>query len=160
MADQVTTNRETWSEGLVQSLLDAHRDDRGPLLPVLHDLQTRCGYVDERSIPIIAKSLNQSQAEVYGVVSFYRDFRSSPTGEHTVQVCRAEACQSVGADALAEHARTTLDVDFGGTTADNEFTLDQVFCLGNCALGPSVMLDGRLHGRVTAEGFDRLVATT
>ncbi len=144
----------------MQSLLDAHRDDRGALLPILHDLQTRCGYVDERSIPIIANGLNQSRAEVYGVVSFYRDFRSSPTGAHTVRVCRAEACQSVGADALAEHARMRLGVEFGGTTADNEFTLDQVFCLGNCALGPSVMVDGRLHGRVSAEGFDRLVAIT
>lgn len=158
MADQVTTNRETWSEGLVRSLLDAHREDRGPLLPILHDLQSRCGYVDERSIPIIADGLNQSRAEVYGVVSFYRDFRSSPAGEHTVQVCRAEACQSVGADALAEHARARLGVEFGDTTPDDGFTLVQVFCLGNCALGPSVMVDGRLHGRVTAEGFDRLVA--
>jgi formate dehydrogenase subunit gamma len=144
----------------VQSLLDAHRDDRGPLLPILHDLQSRCGYVDERSIPIIADGLNQSRAEIYGVVSFYRDFRSSPGGEHTVQVCRAEACQSVGADALAEHARARLGVEFGDTTPDDRFTLDQVFCLGNCALGPSVMIDGRLHGRVTADGFDTLVATT
>lgn len=158
MADHVVSGPETWSEEMVQTLLDTHREDRGPLLPILHDLQTRCGYVDRRSIPVLADALGLSQAEVFGVVSFYRDFRTEPSGTHHLQLCRAEACQSVGADSLAAHARSRLGIEFGETTADGGYSLDQVFCLGNCALGPSLMIDGSLHGRVDADGFDRLVA--
>lgn len=157
MADHAVTGPETWSEEMVRTLLDTHRDDRGPLLPILHDLQTRCGYVDRRSIPLLADALGLSQAEVFGVVTFYRDFRSEPAGAHRLQVCRAEACQSVGAESLAAHARSRLGIDFGETTEDGGYSLDQVFCLGNCALGPSLMLDGSLHGRVDAAHFDRLV---
>ncbi len=157
MADHPVIDREPWSEDLVRSLLDIHRTDRGPLLPILHQLQSRCGYVDERSIPVLAAGLNLSQAEVLGVISFYRDFRTRPGGAHQVKLCRAEACQAVGADSLAEHARTRLGIEFGDTTADLSISLDQVFCLGNCALGPSMMIDDRLHGRVSEELFDRLV---
>jgi formate dehydrogenase subunit gamma len=160
MADHQVDGREPWSETLVTALIESHRQDRGPLLPILNDLLGRCGYVDERSIPLLASALNLSQAEVFGVITFYKDYRTQPTGAHLVEVCRAEACQSVGAESLAEHARARLGVGFGDTTPDRRVTLDQVFCLGNCALGPSVMIDGRLHGRVSPEVFDALVGTT
>ena len=158
MAHQPLPERQPWSEGLVQSLLDTYGRQRGPLMPVLHELQNRCGYVDERSVDLLAVGLNLSRAEVYGVITFYRDFRSEPVGEHEVKLCRAEACQAVGAEALAAHARWRLGVDFGQTTPDGRVSLDQVFCLGNCALGPSALVDGRVHGRVTADVIDRLVA--
>lgn len=157
MAAQRVPEREAWSEELVRSLVEGYRQYRGPLMPILHDLQARCGYVDERSADVLAEELNLSRAEVYGVMTFYRDFRSEPVGTHHVQICRAEACQSVGAETLAADTRLRLGVDFGETTKDRHVSLDQVFCLGNCALGPSVMVDGRLHGRMTADALDRLV---
>lgn len=149
--------REAWSEQLVEGLLDTHRHERGPLMPILHELQDRCGYVDRRSVPLLADGLNLSQAEVFGVISFYKDFRSQPAGGHRVLICRAEACQSVGAEPLAAHAQARLGIAFGQTTDDGRVSLDQVFCLGNCALGPSVMVNDTLHGRVDAQGFDGLV---
>jgi formate dehydrogenase subunit gamma len=149
--------REPWSEELVEAVVAAHRDLRGALMPILRGLQVRCGYVDPRSIPLLAEALNLSQAEVYGVVTFYRDFRSDPPGARVVKVCRAEACQSVGADALAAHARSSLGIEFGETTPDGSVSLDQVFCLGNCPLGPALLIDEQVHGRVTNERFDRLV---
>ena len=106
---------------------------------------------------LIADELNLSRAEVHGVISFYHDFRSQPAGTVTVRVCRAEACQSVGAHALAEHAKAKLGIDFGQTSADGSATLDQVFCFGNCALGPTVEVGGMLYGRVDNDRFDELV---
>ncbi|MFC4950657.1 formate dehydrogenase subunit gamma [Pseudonocardia sp. GCM10023141] len=135
-----------------------HRSARGALLPILHTVQAELGFVDPAVVPVIADALNLSIAEVHGVVTFYRDFRSTPGGATAVRVCRAEACQSVGAEALAEHAKDTLGVGFGETTADGAVSLDEVFCLGNCALGPAVQVAGRLHGRVTPARFDALVA--
>lgn len=149
---------ETWSEDLVVSLVEAHRHDRGPLLPILHDIKARCGCVDERSVAVLAEALNLSRAEVYGVMSFYRDFRTEPAGRVTVRICRAEACQSVGANSLADHARQSLGLDFGETTADGAVTLDQVFCFGNCALGPSVTIGGSLYGLVDPSRFNALLA--
>jgi formate dehydrogenase subunit gamma len=125
---------------------------------VLHDVQRHFGYVDAAWVPVIADELNLSRAEVHGVVSFYHDFRSEPAGLTSVKVCRAEACQSVGASQLAAHARDSLGVDFGETTADGGVTLDQVFCLGNCALGPTVQVDGVMYGRVDAARLDQLIA--
>jgi formate dehydrogenase subunit gamma len=159
MAEGALTEREEWSEQLVEGLLDAHRQDRGPLMPILRELQGRCGYVDRRSVPLLAEGLNLSQAEVFGVISFYKDFRAQPSGSHAVLICRAEACQSVGAEALAAHARARLGIEFGQTTGDDQVSLDQVFCLGNCALGPSVMVDGSTYGRVDAASFDVLVGS-
>lgn len=156
MVDAERSGREAWSEQLVEGMIDAHRQGRGPLMPILRELQDRCGYVDRRSVPILAEGLNLSQAEVFGVISFYKDFRQQPSGAHTVLICRAEACQSVGAEALAAHARSRFGIDFGQTTADSRVSLDQVFCLGNCALGPSAMVDGELHGRVDAAALDSL----
>jgi formate dehydrogenase subunit gamma len=141
----------------VRSIAAARTGEEGPLLLVLHDIQREFGYVDAQWIPLIADELNLSRAEVHGVVSFYHDFRSKPAGTVTVRVCRAEACQSVGGHALAEHAQERLGIGFGQTTANGSATLDQVFCFGNCALGPTVEVGGMLYGRVDEERFDQLV---
>jgi len=130
----------------------------GALLPILHALQDAVGYVPPDAVPLIARELNLSIAEVHGVVSFYHFFRTSKPGRHVLQLCRAEACQSVGGAALEAHAKHSLAVEFHGTTADGAVTLEPVYCLGNCALGPAIMLDDRLHGRINAERFDALIA--
>ena len=130
----------------------------GPLLQVLHAIQAQLGYVPPAAVPLVASELNLSRAEVHGVVSFYHFFRTTPPGAHTVSVCRAESCQAVGGDALAAHARRRLGVDFHETTSDGRFSLEPVYCLGNCACSPAVLVDGRLHGRVTPERFDALLA--
>lgn len=130
----------------------------GPLLEVLHAIQAQLGYLPPAAVPVVAAELNLSRAEVHGVISFYHFFRSSPPGRHTVSVCRAESCQAVGAEALASHARQRLGVDFHQTTPDGRFSLEPVYCLGNCACSPAVMIDGRLHGRVTPERFDALLS--
>lgn len=122
----------------------------GPLLPILHAINDRLGHVDERAIPVVAEVLNLSRAEVHGVVSFYHDFRRRPHGRHVLKVCRAEACQSMGCERLVEELETSLGVPMGETTPDGRLTLETVYCLGNCALSPAVMLDGELHGRVDA----------
>ncbi|MQA04833.1 MAG: formate dehydrogenase subunit gamma [Streptosporangiales bacterium] len=141
----------------VRAVVAAHRGERGALLPVLHGIQDEFGHVDPAVVPILAEELNLSRADVHGVVTFYHDFRDRPPGQSTVRICRAEACQSVGAEALVAHARRSLGVELGDTTADGRVTVDQVFCLGNCALGPSVQVDGTMYGRVDAARFDSLV---
>jgi formate dehydrogenase subunit gamma len=130
----------------------------GPLIEVLHSVQAALGYVPPDAVPILAEALNLSRAEVHGVVTFYHFFRETPPGRHTVSVCRAEACQSMGADDLAEHAKSRLGVDFHETTPDGTFSLEPVYCLGNCACSPAAMIDGRLYGRLTPERFDELIA--
>lgn len=144
-------------EDRVRSIAAEHRDDRGALLPILHAVMDEMGYVDPAAIPILADELNLSRADVYGVVTFYHDFRQTPPGRTTVRICRAEACQAVGAAELADRARNRLGVGFGETTMDGAVTLEQVFCLGNCATGPSVQVDDRLYGRVTPERLDGML---
>jgi formate dehydrogenase subunit gamma len=136
---------------LVRAVAEHHRDQRGPLLPVLHEVMAEFGYVDPADVPVIADVLNLSSAEVYGVVSFYHDFRTSPPPTHVLALCRAEACQAVGAEDLYAETRGRAAA---GALGDAE--VQQVFCLGNCALGPSGMVDGRLHGRLDAERLDAL----
>jgi len=142
----------------VRDAITANRALPGALLPVLHAVQNALGHVPKDAVALIAYELNLSRAEVHGVVTFYHYFREHAPGRHVVQLCRAEACQAVGAVALEAHARRTLGVDFHGTTADGALTLEPVYCLGNCALGPSVMIGERLQGRVTPQRFDALVA--
>ncbi len=129
----------------------------GPLLPILHSLQAEFGYVDEAAVPMIAGELNISQAEVHGVITFYHDFRREPAGRHILQICRAEACQAMGCESLVAHAENRLGIAMGQTTADHSVTLKPVYCLGNCALSPAVMLDGRPYGRVTPSAVDGLI---
>jgi formate dehydrogenase subunit gamma len=130
----------------------------GALMPILHGVQVALGYVPPDALPIIAAELNLSRAEVHGVVSFYHYFRREPAGRHVIHLCRAEACQSVGAVALEAHARRALGIDFHQTTADGAVSLEPVYCLGNCSLGPSIMVNQQLQGRVTPARFDELVA--
>jgi formate dehydrogenase subunit gamma len=129
----------------------------GALLPILHAVQEALGFVPKDSIPLIALELNLSIAEVHGVVTFYHYFRQQKPGRHVLHLCRAEACQALGAQALEAHAKATLRIDFHGTTTDGAISLEPVYCLGNCALGPSLMIDEQLNGRVTAQRFDALV---
>lgn len=123
----------------------------GPLLPVLHAVQAAFGHIPAAAIPVLAAEMNQTRAEIHGVVSFYHDFREAPAGRHTVRLCRAEACQAMGADALAERVKARLGVDWHETSKDGGVTLEPVFCLGLCACGPAAQVDGRLVGRADAD---------
>lgn len=129
----------------------------GALLPVLHALQEEFGYIDAAAVPLIADALNISQAEVHGVISFYHDFRHAPPGRHVLKMCRAEACQSMGCDKLIRHVEDRLGAKLGESTPDRSFTLEPVYCLGNCALSPAMMLDGKPYGRVSPEVADFLI---
>ena len=133
---------------LVREIAAGHRAERGALLPILHAVQEALGCVPPEAIPVLADELNLSRADVHGVVSFYHDFRAEPAGRTTVRVCRAEACQAVGAERLVAHLRDRYRVSLGETTLDGSLTAEQVFCLGNCALGPAAQVNGRLHGRL------------
>jgi formate dehydrogenase subunit gamma len=130
----------------------------GALMPILHAIQRELKYVPKDAVPLIARELNISIAEVHGVVSFYHYFLQEKPGRHVVHLCRAEACQAQGSVALEAHVKEKLGVDYHGTTGDGAVTLEPVYCLGNCALGPSIMIDERLHGRMSAERFDALMA--
>lgn len=141
----------------VEAALVRLRELPGALLPILHAVQDALGFVPPSAVPVIAHSLNVSRADVHGVISFYHDFRTAPSGCHTLRLCRAEACQAVGARALERHVCERLQVNQHETTADGAITLQPVYCLGNCASGPSLMLDGKLHGRMTPRRVDRLL---
>ena len=141
----------------VARILAVHQGREGALLPILHDIQATFGHVPQAVLPQVARALNISKAEVHGVVTFYHDFREAPAGKHVVKLCRAEACQAVGGDRVAAHARAALGVDWHGTSADG-VTLEPVFCLGLCACGPAAMVDGRLVGRVDEARIDSLLA--
>ena len=141
----------------VGEILDAHRGMEGPLLPILHAVQDAFGYVPRDALPLIAKNLNLSRAEVHGVMTFYHDFREDAAGRHVLKLCRAEACQSMGADRVAAHAKKTLGIEWHQTTKDGAVTLEPVFCLGLCACGPAALIDGRVVGRVDEARLDALL---
>ncbi|TBZ17512.1 formate dehydrogenase subunit gamma [Rhizobium leguminosarum] len=130
----------------------------GPLLPILHEVQQEFGYVPQEAIPVIAEELNLSRAEVHGVLTFYHDYRDHPAGRHVLKLCRAEACQSMGGDALAERVKALLGIDFHQTTLDGGVTLEPVYCLGLCACAPAAMLDREVYGRVDDQTVVELVA--
>jgi formate dehydrogenase subunit gamma len=144
----------------VEDAIAAHRARPGGLLPLLHAIQEALGFVPMPAIPAIADALNLSRAEVSGVISFYHDFRATPAGRHTLKLCRAEACQAMGAQLLSEALRRQLGIEWHGTTSDGSITLEPVFCLGNCACAPAAMLDGEVHGRLTSERLARLLDQT
>ncbi|MFN6980191.1 MAG: formate dehydrogenase subunit gamma [Gemmobacter sp.] len=146
------------AEGRIAAILAAHAGREGPLLPILQDVQAALGHVPDEAVPQIAAALNLSRAEVHGVLTFYHDFRRAPAGRHVVRLCRAEACQAMGADALAARAMARLGVDWHGTSpGGGGVTLDPVFCLGLCACAPAAMVDGVLHGRLDAAALDALL---
>jgi formate dehydrogenase subunit gamma len=138
-------------------LVAAHANLEGALLPILQAVQATFGYVPDAAVPIIAGALNLTRAETYGVISFYHDFRTAPGGVHRLRLCRAEACQAVGGEALAERAERRLGVATGETTADGAVTLEAVYCLGLCASGPAAMVDGAPLARLDGDRLDRLI---
>jgi formate dehydrogenase subunit gamma len=154
----MTTVFEPWDETRGAEIIAEHSGQEGATLVILHALQEAFGYVPAAAIPMVAHALNLSRAEVHGVFTFYHDFRHKPAGRHVLKLCRAEACQAAGGDALAARAEAKLGVLLGGTTADDRVTLEPIYCLGLCATAPSAMLDGRLIGRLDEKRIDALVA--
>ena len=147
-----------WDEETATGIIRDHAGMEGALLPLLHALQETFGHVTPDAEVMLAQALNLSRAEVHGVVTFYHDFRATPAGRHVVKLCRAEACQSCGGDALAERAEGRLGVRMGETTPDGRVTLEAVYCLGLCATAPSAMVDGRVVGRLNEAKLDALLA--
>lgn len=152
------TTYERWDAARAAQIIASEKGREGATLVILHALQEAFGYVPEPAIPMIAEALTLSRAEVHGVFTFYHDFRKEPAGKHVLKLCRAEACQAAGGDALAERCEKKLGIQFGNTTADGRVTLEPIYCLGLCSTAPSAMLDGRLVGRLNERRLDALVA--
>src|SRR6185312_15535834 len=140
------------------AVVDEWSDAEGPLLPILNGVQKEFGYVPAEALPVIAKALNISRADVYGVFSFYHDYRDHPAGRHVLKVCRAESCQAMGGDEMADRLREALGVDWHQTSKDGAVTLEPVYCLGLCACSPSAMLNGEVFGRLDEEKIGEIVA--
>ena len=147
----------SWSNEQASEIIEAHRGVEGAALPMLHALQAAFGFIPEEVVPMIAQALNLSRAEVHGIVTFYHDFRHHPPGRHVLKLCRAEACQSMGGDALASHAQAKLRAGWGETTSDGALTVEPVYCLGLCACAPTAMLDGKVVGRLDRARLDALL---
>lgn len=152
------TTTEAWDARRGAEIIAGLKQQEGATIVILHALQAAFGYVPEAAIPMIAEALNLSRAEVHGVFTFYHDFREQPAGRHVLRLCRAEACQAAGGDALAERAEQKLGIAIGHTTADGRVTLEPVYCLGLCATAPSAMLDDRVFGRLNEGRLDALVS--
>ena len=149
---------EAWNAERAVEVIQPYADLEGPLLPMLHALQHTFGHVPDAAVPILAGLLNLSRADVHGVVTFYHDFRHAPAGRRVLKICRAEACQARGGNAVAAAAEKALGVKFGETTRDGGITLEAIYCLGLCASGPSAMLDDQLRGRLDVAAVERLAA--
>ncbi len=154
-----SANAPADTAAVVREVLAAHADLPGALLPILHAVQDTLGHIPHDAVPQIANALNLSRAEVHGVVTYYHHFRATPPGRHVIQICRAEACQAQGAEALLAHATHRLGCELHATRADGAYTLEPVYCLGLCASSPALVWGNELHARVTPERFDRLVAS-
>ena len=154
----MTSIHEPWDETRGAEIIAGLTHVEGGTLVMLHALQEAFGYVPEPAIPMVADARNLSRAEVHGVFTFYHDFRHEPAGQHVLKICRAEACQSAGVDALVARAENKLGIKLGGTTPDERVTLEPIYCLGLCATAPAAMLDGRVVGRLTEKRLDALVA--
>ena len=142
----------------VLRVVAANRTRPGALIEILHGVQAELGFIPAAAVPVLAQELNLSRAEVHGVVSFYHYFRQHAPGQQTIRVCQAESCKSMNSDGLTDHVKKALGVDFHETTADGKFTLEPVYCLGNCACSPAVMRNDDIYGRVSPERFDELLA--
>jgi len=143
---------------VVDAALAANDSAPDRLIEVLHGVQAALGHVPAAAVPPIAAALNLSRAEVQGVIGFYHDFRQAPAGQAIIQVCRAEACQAMGVEALETHIRERLGVDWHETSKDGRYTLEPVYCLGNCACTPSVRIGDDIYAKVTPERFDAILA--
>ena len=148
---------DDWDPEAARSIIERLKNLEGPLLPILHALNDKFGFISEPAVKLVADILNLTRAEVHGVVSFYHDFRRDPAGRHVIKICRAEACQSMGCEDLASRLERALGIRFGETTHDRRVTLEEVYCLGNCALSPAALVDDVLHGRATEETILALV---
>lgn len=148
---------KSWDKDAALGIILQKKSLDGALMPILHALNDAFGYIDSSIVPIIADELNLSRAEVHGVLTFYHDFRKTKAGHHVIKICRAEACQSMAGRALESHITKHLDVALGETTADNRITFEAVYCLGLCACAPSIMVDDKLHARMSPEKFDKIV---
>ena len=146
-------------QATVQEIITNLKDKPGALLPILHGVQDALGYVPAETVPVIAKALNLSRAEVHGVITFYHYFRDTKPGKHTIHLCRAESCQAMGGKQLEAHVKTRLGIDFHETTADGQFSLEPVYCLGNCACSPAMQIGEEIYGRVSATTFDETINT-
>ncbi|NYT86856.1 formate dehydrogenase subunit gamma [Pollutimonas harenae] len=142
---------------VTQQALQQYEGQLGNLLPILHAIQHALGCIPAPAVPLLAQALQRSRAEIQGVISFYPHFRETPAGPVVLQVCRAESCQAMGGNALAEHARASLGCDFHETTANGAVTLEPVYCLGLCAQSPAVMINDQPYARMTPEKLDRLL---
>ena len=154
----MTSATELWTAERGAEIIAEHQHVEGGTLVILHALQDAFGYVPEAAIPMVAHALNLSRAEVHGVFTFYHDYRHEPAGKHVLKLCRAEACQAAGGDALAARAEQKLGIKIGHTTPDKRVTLEPIYCLGLCATAPSAMLDGRVVGRLDNARLDALMA--
>jgi len=141
----------------VQNIATALKNKPGALLPILHAVQDTFGYIPEESVPTIAKTLNLSRAEVHGVISFYHYFRDSKPGKQIIHLCRAESCQAMGGKHLEAHVKNRLGIDFHETTSDGQYSLEPVYCLGNCACSPAIQIGTDVYGRVSADSFDAII---
>ena len=141
----------------VQAVITTLKDKPGALLPILHGIQDALGYIPADSVPAIAQGLHLSRAEVHGVISFYHYFRDTPPGKQTIHICRAESCQSMGGKQLEQHVKDQLGIDYHETTADGQFSLEPVYCLGNCACSPAIQVGADIYGRVSPQGFDAII---
>lgn len=154
---QTGQSAKSWDVAAVKRAIASRKSIPGALLPILHDIQAAVGHIPPEAVPTIAAELNVSRAEVHGVITYYHHFRQRPVGTNLVQICRAEACQARGADALANHAKTALGCDFHQTTPDGEVTLEPAYCLGHCAVGPNIAIGDELFARITPDRFDALI---
>lgn len=145
------------TQATVQEIIAALKNKPGALLPILHGIQDALGYIPSESVPDIAAALNLSRAEVHGVISFYHYFRDTPPGKKTIHLCRAESCQAMGGKQLEDHVKAKLGIDFHETTADGKFSLEPVYCLGNCACSPAMQIGKEIYGRVTTDSFDAVI---
>jgi len=144
-------------EAVVAKAINDNLENEGPLLLILHQIQSDLKHIPKGSVAIIAEALNLSRAEVHGVISYYHTFTDKPFGKYTIEVCRAESCQAVGGRAIETKFKDTLGIDFGETSNDNLFSLEPVFCLGNCACSPSIRIGEKIYGRVTDSTVESLL---
>ncbi len=159
MATSQPKHHEAWNAGRAEAIITARSAEPGATLPILHDLQAAFGHIPAEAVPMIALALNVTRAEVHGVVSFYHEFRRHAPGRHVLRLCRAEACQSLGCESLADHVRARLNIGWHETTSDNAVTLEPVFCLGLCAIGPAALLDGEPLARLNPGKIDTALET-
>ena len=154
-----TNTKAPSSDQTIKTLVDNKKNLPGALLPILHDIQHHFGYIPPTALAIIAQGLQQTEAEIYGVITFYAHFSLEQPGRHIIEVCRGEACQSMGSKALEQTVKNQLGIDFGETTLDKNFSLEPVYCLGNCACSPSIKVGSKTYGRMNSDKFSKLTQT-